>query len=404
MTVVVQDGRIAGIDKSADKNVTVPRGAEVVDGRNKFLIPGLWDMHVHLSYARPSALPALVANGVTGVRDIGSDLAEIDRWRTQIEENARLGPVIVRAGPMLNGMEFNRYQLLVADAAEARAAVRTLQKVGVDFIKFHRRTSREAFFGIAETARTLKLPFTGHVPMTVTPAEASRWPVDHRTYRDAVQRHLHGRARRQTSRRRSRSGERPTRARSRPVRQERHLRGSHPHRAGIPDALLETNQADANTAYIAASARKERDKTLAGIRPAAAKLLRERKPFISELRAVTAVMSREGVPLLAGTDTSFLHPPGFTLHDELQALVDSGVSTADVLRAATVNPARLFPRLETGYIAPDKRADLELLDANPLVDIRNTRRINAVVARGRLLNRASLDRLLREAVAQANQE
>ena len=139
--------------------------------------------------------------------------------------------------------------------------------------------------------------------------------------------------------------------------------------------LLETTQADPNAAYIAASARQERDKTLAGIRPAAAKLLRERKPFIGELRAVTALMSREGVPLLAGTDTSVLHPPGFTLHDELQALVDSGVSTADVLRAATVNPARLFPRLETGHIAPGKRADLVLLDANPLADIRNTRRI-----------------------------
>ena len=80
------------------------------------------------------------------------------------------------------------------------------------------------------------------------------------------------------------------------------------------------------------------------------------------------------------------------------------MSTAYALRAATVNPARLFPRLETGHIAPGKRADLVLLDANPLDDIRNTRRINAVVARGRLLNRASLDRLLRDAVAQANQE
>jgi imidazolonepropionase-like amidohydrolase len=402
MTVVIQDGRIA----SVDKDVTVPRGAEVVDGRNKFLIPGFWDMHVHLSYARSSALPAFVANGVTGVRDIGSDLSEIDRWRAQIEDNSRVGPVIVRAGPMLNGMEFNRYQLLVADAVEARAAVRTLQKVGVDFIKFHRRTSREAFFGIAETARALKLPFAGHVPMTVTPAEASdagQATIEHtetlfegtftaeRAGKDLAAEIARWRST-DASALFARFVKNGTFVDPTLIAQEYLMRE------------LETNQADANAVYIAASARQERENTLAGIRPSAEKMLRERKPFISELRAVTALMSREGVPLLAGTDTSFLHPPGFTLHDELQSLVDSGVSTPDVLRAATVNPARLFPQLETGQIAAGKRADLVLLDANPLADIRNTRRITAVVARGRWLNRVSLDRLLREAVARANQE
>ena len=130
-------------------------------------------MHVHLSYARSSALPALVANGVTAVRDMGSDLSEIDRWRSQIATNTLVGPSIVRAGPMLNGMEFNPYQLAVGGDVEARAAVRTLRKVGVDFIKFHRRTSRDAYFGIAAEARMLGLPFAGHVPMTVSPSEAS---------------------------------------------------------------------------------------------------------------------------------------------------------------------------------------------------------------------------------------
>ena len=143
MTVNIEGNRIVRVGKTADTRA--PAGAHVVDGRGQFLIPGLWDMHVHLSYARSSALPALVANGVTAVRDVGSDLAEIDRWRTQIADNTLLGPTIVRAGPMLNDMEFNRYQLAVADEAEARAAVRTLQKVGVDFIKLHRRTSRGAY-------------------------------------------------------------------------------------------------------------------------------------------------------------------------------------------------------------------------------------------------------------------
>jgi hypothetical protein len=104
--------------------------------------------------------------------------------------------MIVRAGPMLNAMEFNRYQLAVTDAAEGRAAVRALHKVGVDFTKLHRRTSRETYFGIAQEARTLKIPFTGHVPMTITPCRSIRRGTgDHRAHGDALRRDIRCRAR-----------------------------------------------------------------------------------------------------------------------------------------------------------------------------------------------------------------
>lgn len=400
MTVVIQDGRIVSVGKS-----TAPPGAEIVDGRSRFLIPGLWDMHVHLSYARASALPVFVANGVTGVRDIGSDLGEIDRWRVQIDSDTLVGPVIVRAGPMLNGMEFNRYQLAVADAVEGRAAVRALHKVGVDFIKLHRRTSREAYFGIAQEARALELPFTGHVPMTVTPAQAS----------DAGQTTIEHT---ETLFEGTFAAERAGRNQAEEIAKWRASEGNALFARFVRNGtlvdptliaqeylirLLETAQPDPRAAYIAASARQEGDKTLAAVRPAADKVLLERRPLVRELRAVTALMSRAGVSLLTGTDTSFLHPPGFALHDELETLVESGVSTADALRAATVNPARVMPALETGHIAPGKRADLVLLDANPLDDIRNIRRIHAVVVRGRFLNRQDLDRLLQEAISLAGQ-
>jgi hypothetical protein len=105
MTVVIRDGRIASIEKSA--SAAVPKGAQVVDARGKFLIPGLWDMHVHLSWTTASALPALVANGVTGVRDMGGRLSELDDWRTKIAAGLLVGPRIVRAGPILNGKKFN---------------------------------------------------------------------------------------------------------------------------------------------------------------------------------------------------------------------------------------------------------------------------------------------------------
>ena len=121
-------------------------------------------------------------------------------------------------------------------------------------------------------------------------------------------------------------------------------------------------------------------------------------PVMRERLAVTEMMLRAGVTLVTGTDTSVLHPPGFSLHDELDMLVESGLTPTEALRAATVNSAALFPAVEAGAVAAGKRADLVLLDANPLADIRNTQRITAVVLRGRVIDRLSLDRMLADAV------
>ena len=148
MTVVIAGDRIVSVDRKP-----APAGAQVVEGRGKFLIPGLWDMHVHLSYARASALPVMAATGVTYVRDAGSNLSEIDGWRGQVQANAIIGPTILRAGPILNGQESNQYHLIIANAADARMAARTLKKAGVDVLKTHRRTSRDAYFALADEAK-----------------------------------------------------------------------------------------------------------------------------------------------------------------------------------------------------------------------------------------------------------
>jgi imidazolonepropionase-like amidohydrolase len=171
MTVLIREDRIARIGRSSE--VPIPAGTQRVDGTGKFLIPGLWDMHVHLTDARPSAIPALVAHGITGVRDMGSLLRELDDWRVKIDEGTLIGPRIVRAGPILNGQAFGPVQLAVADAAEARGAVRALAKAGVDFIKIHKSMSREQFLAIINEAKQVGLPVAGHIPETVTPEEAS---------------------------------------------------------------------------------------------------------------------------------------------------------------------------------------------------------------------------------------
>jgi Amidohydrolase family len=176
MVVVITGDRITALGRSGE--VPVPKGAQVVDATGKFLIPGLWDMHVHLSYYGEAALPMLVANGITGVRDMGGDLGQIDRWRDEITRGVRLGPHIKRAGPFVDGpkkMDPRRasFTQIVTTEAEARRLVISLKKQGVDFIKVHSRVPREAFFALADEARKQKIPVIAHVPKDITAAEAS---------------------------------------------------------------------------------------------------------------------------------------------------------------------------------------------------------------------------------------
>ncbi|MEX1243858.1 MAG: hypothetical protein WEF99_03665 [Thermoanaerobaculia bacterium] len=170
-TVVVREGRILRIEKGSD--AAAEKGATVVDGRGKFMIPGLWDMHVHLSWSKESALPAFLANGVTGVRDMGGSLPEIDEWRTRVAAGLLAGPRIFRAGPILNGKKFNPLQMVPGTPEGTRGVARALKEVGVDFLKIHRRLPRDVYFALIDEAKKQGLDVVGHIPMEVTPEEAS---------------------------------------------------------------------------------------------------------------------------------------------------------------------------------------------------------------------------------------
>jgi imidazolonepropionase-like amidohydrolase len=399
MAVIIEGDRIVRLDRSS--NVRSLRGAQALNGKGLFLIPGLWDMHVHLSNVRASALPALVANGVTTVRDLGSNLSEIDAWRGQISAGTMSGPRILRAGPILNGREFNRYQLAVANETEARTAVRTLSKVGVDFIKLHRAISRDAYFAIAAEAKQLGIPFVGHVPTTVSPAEASdagQATVEHvetlfeGTFLTAERRINPAKAIAQW-----RSDEASTLFGKFAVNGTSFTPTLIAARAALQ--ALESPQNDLRDKYVASSTKKETEEVIIQpLRSAAAQFLAQRKPMVQEFPAVVQTMSQVGVTLLAGTDlgASFIYP-GFSLHDELTLLVEAGLSPLQALQAATLNPGKLFPNSQAGTITAGKKADMILLEANPLDDIRNTQRIRAVILNGRILNRQRLDALLREA-------
>jgi hypothetical protein len=393
MTVVVRGDRILSVVKAG----AVPPGAQVVDGRGKFLIPGLWDMHVHLSYARESALPVLAAMGVTYVRDVGSNLWEIDLWRGRIAAGEILGPSILRAGPILNGQESNQYHLVIANAADARMAARTLKKAGVDVLKTHRRTSRDAYFALADEAKKVGLPLVGHIPMTVSPAEASdagQQTIEHtETLFEGTFAGRNGQVRAADIAEWRASP-------AAPALFEKFVRNGtvlDPTlvATGYLSKIIDAPNSDPRLRYIAASARKQFDQMLKNV-PAEQKITL--LPLLREGEAVTLQMQRAGVILVTGTDLSVLHPPGFSLHDELDMLADSGLTPPEILRAATINCARLFSSSDAGVIEPGKRADLVLLNANPLTDIRNVHEISAVILRGRVLDRSALDRALADAV------
>ncbi|HMH80838.1 MAG TPA: amidohydrolase family protein, partial [Candidatus Acidoferrum sp.] len=177
-TLLIKKDRIAAI--GASNTVAIPRGAQILDARGKFLIPGLVDMHIHLTAAgepqgsRKFMLPLLLANGITSVRDMGGYLESLNPLRKEIAEGKRLGPRIFTPGPYLDGSPPSfQPSLVVTNSVEARENVQQLVALGVDFIKVQSKLSRDAYFAIAQAATREHVTFVGHVPDQVTAAEAA---------------------------------------------------------------------------------------------------------------------------------------------------------------------------------------------------------------------------------------
>ena len=336
--------------------------ARAFEARGKFVIPGLWDMHTHIpddNVGKNAYLPLFIANGVTGIR-VMEGSPELYRWRDSGSE-----PRMVVASPIIDGPKtFLPDAVIVRDAGEARKAVRDAKSAGADFIKVYDNLSRESYFAITSEARRLKIPVAGHLPALITPEEAERAgqvSIEHSTGMKVV---------------------------------------SAPHVWQCPTLIMRHNYGVLDDRSLAG------DPRLKYVRPSTRErwlhMLHEpadyaaRRATFADEKKLVAAMSKAGVRILAGTDNGnpFVFP-GFSLHDELALLVESGLTPLQALQTATINPMR--------FLKVKPLADYVILDANPLDDIHNTKKIDAVVIGGRLLERKDLDALLEKSEAIANE-
>lgn len=407
-TVVLRDGKIAEI--GPPERMRVPEDATVVDGTGKYLIPGLFEMHAHSSKSRASSLGLYVLHGVTTLRDQGSEHAEVLRWRREVRTGTRVGPRMLIAGPYLESLRniermrrdppesrvepFERARIPVGTPADARRIIDSLAVLELDHFKIRTVQDRETYLALASAAHARGKRLTGHVT-SASPAlflQAGQDGVDHgfpstldslpREERMAFWRTL---AQRDV-------GVVPTLV----VVTESVFRPLSYFRALVSDSQPAVHPL---RPYLSAFLLQDWREQVEEVSPQRLEYFRGAWPLaLKHIRE----MREAGVRLMAGSDVAVLNVfPGGSLHEELRLLVDSvGMSPLEALASATRKPAEWLGLADSvGTIAPGKVADLVLLDADPLANISNTRRISAVVLRGRLFRRSDLDGLLASVAA-----
>lgn len=398
-TVVVSGSRIAAI--GSNKKVNVPPGALIVEGKDKFLVPGFADMHVHL-YTEGDILTYLI-NGITTVRNMAGDATHLE-FKRRIAKEEMIGPRIITAGPVLETGELSHPDnVLLTDTVSARREVKRQHKAGYDFVKVYNQMTPDVYRAVVAAAREFKMQVVGHVPLEVglDGALAARQDsIEH--FRGYIQSLV---------------------PRSAPVQptgsfRNRSVAWNYIDDSRIDELVKRTVAAGVwNCPTFVFSVHElspivEHNRLLA--RPEVRLLSLTGAPdrtkndgylsnftesdFAATQQGLNAqfrllrALDKAGAGLLVGTD-SWLN--GYAITDEFEMLVKAGLTPARVLRMATVDAARfLGESSEWGTITVGRRADLVLLDADPLANIANTRRIRALVNNGRLFRREELDALL----------
>lgn len=415
--IYIEDGRIKSIDKVKKD---YPTTITVVNCTGKFVIPGLWDMHTH-TWNSKNFFPLLIAKGVTGIRDMFSNMDSVQYWRKQIAVGKITGPVIYASGPIVDGpMPIWPGSVALSDPAKVdRVLDSMIVRLRVDFIKVYSLLPKETYLKIAEVCDKRGIAFDGHVPNELSVLEAARAGQRSQEHLLSFIAESSDSAAYVTKVNRKEIVDPNLTDRTSIMRlqlntfNERKLddliENLAKHNTWICPTLTVNRSMgnlkepaftnDIRTHYmmpgIASRWNPANDFRFKTMGDEYFELLR--KGFSIHLKTVKKLHA-SGIKLLAGTD--YPNPycfPGFSLHDELELMVKAGLTPLAALQTATLNPA-LFFRITKDYgtVAQGKVANLLLLAKNPLEDIGNTKAIEAVLINGKFIAKNELETMLKK--------
>ncbi|HEY5826546.1 MAG TPA: amidohydrolase family protein [Cyclobacteriaceae bacterium] len=425
--VIRGDSVLALID---DEDTIKYEAQQVISAKGKFIIPGLWDMHVHfgggdtLIQENKDLLPLYVANGITAVRDAAADLStSVLQWREEINQGKLLGPTLFTSGPKLEGIKSVWIgDLEVGTIDSMKLAMDSLQKMKVDFIKITDNTMKpEIYLEAIREAKRRGLKISGHIPFVLQleeVSEAGLSSVEHLNYFNKA-----GSTKDKELSEQVKAGKLTAREAG-PIVLESfdsaYAMGVYQRIAKNGTAAVPTLTISKTLAYLDEDDHSHDDyakyvgkglkKTYEGrvIRAATddAKAITNRHNQYKKASSLLPLLQKAGVTIIAGTDAGYLNSfvyPGLALHQELELFVINGLTPLQALQSSIINgPEFLGKSKRYGAISPGKYADITILDQNPLEDIKATRSIQSVILKGKYFDRSALDQLLSEAEKKAS--
>lgn len=397
-TVAIDSNRISAI---YDTEIVGSDSTIIIDGKGKYLIPGLWDMHAHYEWSHVDMDPLLIANGIIGIREMWGDMPEFVKVPKKTQPEGIVSPDIYLSCDLLDGNPPSLPgSIVITTPDDAVTAVKSQINKKVDFIKVYSALSEECFMAIAKEARKKNIPFAGHIPNRVSIYAAIEAGM-------ASSEHLYGFLNACSSADTSNEALINTFS-------EKMFDSLCSVLAKSSMWLCPTLTVNRAMSYLN-DPTFTKDSRIAYLQGYVLEIWNQkinpytkseidnfansnRPRYLFELNLI-GKMNKKGVKFIAGTD--FPNPyvfPGFSLHDELSLMVKGGMPTLDVLRSATINAAIFMnKKADFGSVETGKLASLVLLNENPLEYIENTKTIETVIIRGNVYNRKALDLLLEQA-------
>lgn len=432
-TVIIKDEKIFKISPTDKLNLSVKN--KIIDGTGKYLIPGLWDAHIHFSYIEelaPRMFDMFLAYGITGVRDTGGRIEFVKRWKELALAKPTDAPRVMIAGPLLDGIpnvydgsDKRRPPLSVGLATDDAVVkqVQQLDSIGVDFLKAYEMLTPEQFQVITTIAIEKGLKVTGHVPLSMDVISASNAGLNSMEHMRNLELSCASNSDELLAQRKQLLVEGKNipggdlRSSIHQAQRETAIEHYDEDKADKIIEVLSRNQTwqiptmalatvfinrpfkqshwQESFTYLPDSISQQWNSSIESLMKTEVSSFNQK--YAKWLMDMVDKINKAKIDIMAGTDTPirFL-TPGLSLHEELRVLVSSGLTPLEAIKTATYNPAKYFNmETELGSIKENMWADLVILDANPLEDINNTRQINAVVKQGKYYDRNGLDEKLK---------